>query len=263
MLPSERLQAIAAEVAVRPSVRTDELASTFGVSGETIRRDLLKLQRDGVVERVYGGATSTDRPRAFEPDFANRERLNATAKRAMGAAAAGLVSPGDTIVLDVGTSALQVALALPASYSGTVLTNSLRVAMALAGRPGVDVLVSGGRVRAGDNACANDHAVSFFNEYYSDVAFLGSGGLDAEAGLTDYHDDEVTTRRVILGHAAASFALADSSKFGVVALRGVCDLDRLTGVVCESSPDGPLAQALHEAGVAVHVAPPDKAARSG
>src|SRR3954470_16938471 len=114
MLPTERRIAIVDEIRRRPMVRADELAQRFQVSVETVRRDLRVLQRDGVLDLVYGGATPA-RHRSMEPAFDQRRVQHLAAKRAIARLAAALVEPGETIVLDVGTTALEVARALPLS----------------------------------------------------------------------------------------------------------------------------------------------------
>jgi DeoR/GlpR family transcriptional regulator of sugar metabolism len=121
MLPTQRRQAILTEVRQARAVSADDLARRFGVSLETIRRDLRGLRDQGLLERVYGGALSV---RSTEGDFATRSTLHAANKLAIAQLAAGLVGPEDTIVIDVGTTALEVARALPASFRGRVLTNS-------------------------------------------------------------------------------------------------------------------------------------------
>jgi DeoR family glycerol-3-phosphate regulon repressor len=111
-------------------------------------------------------------------------------------------------------------------------------------------------VRPGDLACAGSQALEFFDDLYADLAFLGSGGVHAQAGLTDYHLDEVDVRRVMLERAARSYALADASKLGTIAARRVCGLDRLAGLVTDAPPPPDLAEALALAGVDVVVGAP-------
>src|SRR5579859_6942127 len=149
MLPTQRRQAILAQVR--------------------------KLSDKGLLDRVYGGAT---RPagRSSEGSFAARSVRRMAAKRAIAQLAASLVEPGETLVIDIGTTALEVARALPASFEGRVLTNSVPVAMELSGRREVEILLCGGQIRHGDGACSGAHAEAFFAEFYADRAFLGSGG---------------------------------------------------------------------------------------
>src|SRR5579875_1054555 len=160
-LPEERRLRIVAELDARDAVRAEDLARRFGVS----------LEEQGLARRVYGGAV---RPvsRAFEPPYEQRQVEGLARKQAMARLAASLASPGDTLIFDVGTSVAEVARALPASYTGRVLTCSLLVAQELAGRGGIEVIVSGGRVRPGDLACSGPAAEAFFSKYFADRVFL-------------------------------------------------------------------------------------------
>ncbi|WP_019634946.1 DeoR/GlpR family DNA-binding transcription regulator [Actinomadura atramentaria] len=247
MLPAERHAQIVEALRDNRVVSTEEFGRLLGVSAETVRRDLKELERRGALVRVHGGATARDGGTGEEPPFTERAGIASAAKTAIGRAAAALVRPGQTVVIDVGTTAVAVARALPAEFRGTVATCSLQVAAELAGRPGVDVLVAGGRVRAGDLACSGAQAVAFFADLHADVAFLGSGGLDAATGLTDFHLDEVATRRVILGTALRSYVLADSGKFGRVAPHRVCGFDAFDGLVTEGPVPPDLARAVERA----------------
>jgi DeoR family transcriptional regulator, fructose operon transcriptional repressor len=264
MLPSQRRQAILAEVRTATAVSAESLARRFAVSVETIRRDLRSLDREGLLDRVYGGAT---RPsgRSSEGSFAARSVRNIARKRAIAALAAGLVEPEETIIIDVGTTALEVARALPPAFRGRVLTNSVPVAMELSGRSDIELLLSGGQVRAGDGACSGAHAGGFFGEFYADRAFLGSGGVHPDAGLTDYYPAEVVVRRTIISHTAACYVLADSSKLGLIAVRRVCQLDQLTAVITDDEADQAVVAGLEGAGATILVAPvePQPAARAG
>src|ERR1700683_4795752 len=230
MLPTQRRQAILAQVREQAAVSAEDLSREFAVSVETIRRDLRRLQGAGLLERVYGGAT---RPpgRSSEGSFAARSTRNIERKRAIAALAASLVEPEETIVIDIGTTALEVARALPDGFRGRVLTNSVPAAMELSGRDDIEMLLCGGQVRPGDGACSGAHAEGFFAVFYADRAFLGSGGVHPEAGLTDYYPAEVVVRRTIVAHTAKSYVLADSSKLGVIAVRRVCPLDRLPPIL--------------------------------
>jgi DeoR family transcriptional regulator, fructose operon transcriptional repressor len=252
-IPEERRQAILEQVRTRSLVKAAELSRDLGVSVESIRRDLLALEQEGHVRRVYGGATRAE-ARAFEPAFERRRIQHRDRKTAMGRLAAGLVEPGDTLILDVGTSVAEVARELPRDYRGKVLTNSLLVASTLAGREGVEVYTSGGRVRAGDLACFGPTSEGFFRDYFADKAFLGSGGVHHEMGLTDYWPDEIASRRIILEHAAKRFVMADSSKLGRVALGKVCDLTVVTAVITDDRASAADLHLLEESGVTVMVA---------
>ncbi|MFG2017961.1 DeoR/GlpR family DNA-binding transcription regulator [Actinomadura geliboluensis] len=249
VLAPERHRRIGDALRDRSVVRTEELAVLLGVSAETVRRDLMVLERRGELVRVHGGATSVAvGSSGEEAPFAERAGADREAKAAIGRAAAALVRPGQTVIIDVGTTALEVARALPPDFHGVVATCSLLAAAELAGRPRVEVLVAGGRLRPGDLACSGAGTAQFFADLNADVAFLGSGGVDASAGLTDYHLDEVATRRVMIANTVRSYVLADSRKLGRVAAHRVCGLDAFDEVITDKTPSPALREALEESG---------------
>ncbi len=261
-IPEERRLAIAAAVRRQPLVRAGELADQFGVSIETVRRDLMVLEHKGILERVYGGARGVP-VRSFEPPVGERRQRELAAKRAMAALVVAMLSPGNTVILDVGTSVAEVARQLPWDFRGRVLTPSLPVAAALDGHEGIEVLVCGGQLRRGDMALSGPQAERFFGEFYVDKAILGSGGIHADAGLTDYYPAEIAVRQTILEHAAETYVLADATKVGHVALCKVCELRDLTAVITDWRVAPESAADLEAAGATVIVADVDKARLDG
>ncbi len=247
MLPVARHDAIVETVNAAQTVSTDELVRRLGVSAETVRRDLAFLDERGAIRRVHGGA-ATVLERGEEPSFSERSMIRHQAKAELARVAAGLIEPGQTVVIDIGTTAVEVARAIPTAFRGTIVTPSLLVAAEVADRTGIELLVSGGRVRRGDLACANAHAKALFADLFADLAFIGSGGVDAVAGLTDYHLDEIDVRRTIIANSARSYILADSSKLGQIAPHRVCDLGSVTGLITEQNSAPAVAAAIEEAG---------------
>jgi DeoR family transcriptional regulator, fructose operon transcriptional repressor len=143
---------------------------------------------------------------------------------------------------------VEVARAIPPSFRGTIVTPSLLVAMEVADRPRIELLVSGGRVRKGDLACANAHAKALFTDLYPDLAFIASGGVDAVAGLTNFHLDEVDIRKTIIANSARTFILADSSKLGRIAPHRVCGLRSVSGLITERNSSPAVTAAIEEVG---------------
>lgn len=248
MLPVERHEAIVEAVSTAQAVSTDELVRRLGVSAETVRRDLAMLEERGALRRVHGGAAPVENRPGHEPPYSERSMIHHQAKAQMARVAAGLLEDGQTVVIDIGTTAVAVAQAIPRGFTGTVVTPALPVAIELADRPGIEVLLAGGRVRAGDLACSNAFTRSFFADIYADVALLGSGGVHAEAGLTDFHLDEIDVRRVIIANSARSYILADASKIGQVAPYRVCELGAVTGLITDQNTDPAVAAAIEETG---------------
>jgi DeoR/GlpR family transcriptional regulator of sugar metabolism len=256
VLAVERRRRILRSLQRSPAITTDEFAAELGVSPETVRRDLIELERRGMLRRVHGGAAALVRLVPEEPEYSERALEQSEAKRAIGAAAAAMVISGQTVVIDVGTTSLEVARALPHDLRATIATPSLLVAAELSTRPHVQVLVAGGRVRPGDLACSGTETIEFFGDLHAEIAFLGSGAISPAVGLTDYHRDEVPTKRAIIANADKVLVLADSSKFDRAAPYRVCGLSDLDGVITDAPfPAGPewaaLASRLNAAAPAV------------
>ncbi|GAT88409.1 DeoR family transcripitonal regulator [Paenarthrobacter nicotinovorans] len=198
--------------------------------------------------RVHGGAMHANEHRvvtSVEP-FDVRWNGNPEIKSQLGGLAVRLVKKGDIIAIDAGTTALQVALALPADFTGVVATPSLLVAAELAGRPGIDVLVSGGSVRAGDLTCSDPRAKAFFRDLHTDIVFLSSGGVSATKGLTDFYPDEVPVRQAMLKGSKRSYIVAESAKMEKVAPYHVCDLVDVDGLITDAPPPVALEQRLQD-----------------
>ncbi|MBB5165552.1 DeoR/GlpR family DNA-binding transcription regulator [Mycobacterium sp. AZCC_0083] len=249
MLPVERHRAITDAVTATGVVSTEALVALLAVSAETVRRDLAVLEERGVIHRVHGGAaTAATRGSGEEPSFTVRSTTERDAKTTLARVAVELLRNGQTVVIDIGTTAVEVARAIPHDFRGTVATPSLLVATELADRPGIELLVCGGRVRGGDLSCANGHAKAFFADLYADIAFLGSGGVAADVGLTDFHLDEVEVKTTIIANSAHSYVLADSSKLGRVSPHRVCALSALDGIITDSTVPDDLSRAIADAG---------------
>jgi len=250
MLATERHARILRLVASRKVASTEELASQLQVSAETIRRDIRALDRLGQLRRVRGGAAAVS-VAIGEPRVEERQLLRREEKAAIGRLAAGLLEDGQTVILDLGTTAMEVARAIAPRFRGVVVTNSLLVAGELAAYRDIDVLVCGGRVRAGDLALSNATSVDFFNSLNADLALVSSGGVDAVHGLTDFYLDEIATRRAMLRNSKRAFVLADSAKFGVVAPHFVAELGTELGLITDRAPSAELERAIVEKGGAV------------
>ncbi|MCM2387614.1 DeoR/GlpR family DNA-binding transcription regulator [Streptomyces albipurpureus] len=257
MLPTERHRRISAVVDRVGTISTEALAEQLSVSAETVRRDLGQMERRGVLRRVRGGAASLAVVQGVsgeEASYADRAESQTLAKAAIGAAASRLVRPGMTLVIDIGTTAVEIARALPLDFRGIVATPSLLVAGIVSALPHADVLLPGGRLRGGDLVCSGSQTVRFFAELYPDLAFLGSGGIDPSAGVTDFHYEEIATKQQILANSARTYAVADGSKWGRVAGHRVCAPGDCTGVITDTSADGQMVAEVRESGCEVTVA---------
>src|SRR5919202_294700 len=179
MSTAERRRRIQGLLAHRGEVAIVPLADEFDVSEMTIRRDLESLEDAGVARRVRGGAIATV-SRGYEPPFAARATAQHPAKRAIAAAAARLLADGETAILDVGTTALELARRLRGRRGVTLVTPSTPAALELANEPNMRVVLTGGIVRAGELSLVGAFAERAFAELNCDVVFLGVGGVHGE-----------------------------------------------------------------------------------
>lgn len=232
MYAEERQQAIAAEVRARGRVAVADLAARLEVTGETVRRDLGVLARQGVLLRVHGGAVRPEVAAVVdEPDLTEREQSRLSAKTAIGAAAQALLPPtGGSVLFDAGTTTLRAAQALAGDRTLTAVTNALPLAAQLAGVARCETLLIGGRVRGKTQAAVGAETVAALARLRVSVAFLGTNGLSHGHGLSTPDPDEAAAKRAMIGAADRVVVLADSSKFNredLVSFGALADIDTL------------------------------------
>lgn len=255
MNASRRRREVVTALARDGEVAVADLARRFTVSEMTIRRDLEALEADGTARRIRGGAISAV-SRAHEPPLALRTTEALPAKRAIGQAAAALIADGETAVIDVGTTTLELARALKGRRGITVVTPSLLVAAELGNEPDMRVLVTGGWLRPGEMSLVGAGAEEFFADVNCDVAFIGVAGIDAAKGLTEYNLEDTKVKRAAMASARRSVILADSSKIGRVTFATIAPLSSVDVLVTDVQAGAPLARALTDQGAeVVHVTP--------
>lgn len=234
-----------------------EIAAELGVSEITVRRDLTRLESQGVLVRTHGGALagkvgSSDSFDSDEPSFEARRRRHADAKSRIGAAAAALIRPGATIGIDVGTTALELARQLAVRGDIKIFTNSVRAASLLADGP-APVYLPGGLLRAKELSIHGSIAIAQLRHYWFDLAFIGFSGL-TDQGLFDYSLEDTEIKRVYIERAAEIVALCDSSKFGRLSMARVGTLEEIDILITDAPPPEALRIALERADVRIIVA---------
>ena len=237
-------------LAEQGEVSVAELSKVAGVSEMTIRRDLEQLERERLLKRVHGGAISLV-SRGYEPPFALRSGRGEDAKARIGRLAATLVSENETLVIDIGTTPLALAENLTDASGLTVLTPSLRAAQALSVNADMLVIVTGGITRPGELSLIGDLAERAFGELHCDTVFLGAGGVDATAGVTEFNLEDTRVKRAALASARRCVVLADATKLGKVALASVCGLDRVDVLITDESASDEALAPIQESGVEV------------
>ena len=215
--PAARLNAIKTALAQEQEVSIVQLAQECGTSEMTIRRDLRKLEESGEVRRIHGGALPTERM-LFEFDFAIRRSQNRAAKRAIAAEASHLIRPGDRIIIDNGTTTLELAMLLRESKDLTVVTPSLAVAAALQFSEGVETILLGGILRRGKPELMGIVTERVLEMFSVNTAFQGADGVGLNGCLYSGDPRVAAVDLKIRSRAAKTYVMADSSKIGKTAL---------------------------------------------
>lgn len=248
----ERRAQILLELRLHPHVRISELAERFGVSTETIRRDVATLSSDGLLNRAHGGASALSQGRY--PSFEERNSARIEERERIGRAAAQLVRPGETVMIDSGSTTLQCARFVAFQNTPcTVLTNSLTVAMALGQSDAVDVVMCPGDYLPSEAAVVGPDAIEFIGRHNVDRCLIGASGF-SEAGPSETVRGFAAIKRAMLRQSVQSHLLIDCEKFGKLGLANVGRLSEITSIVADRSPKRELALALIEARVDIHVA---------
>lgn len=255
MYPEERQQAIATLVTERGRLAVTAMAEQFGVTTETVRRDLALLERAGMLRRVHGGAVPAGALTLVETGLGERHGTRAEAKRAIAAAAIDLLPRRDgSVILDGGTSTAALADILPTDRRLYVATNSVPIAARLSTSPGITLHVLGGRVRGLTQTAVGDSTVRAMEDLRVDVAFLGANGITPGHGFSTPDEAEAATKRAMARSAQRVVVLADSSKLGrehLVRFAAVEDVDVL---VTDRGADPGVVAVLETTGIEVVIA---------
>jgi DeoR/GlpR family transcriptional regulator of sugar metabolism len=248
LLPAQRRQEILR--AVRSgTAHVSDLAESFGVSEMTVRRDLGALARDGKLERVHGGALDA----AGEPGFEKIEVERFDIKDRLGVAAAAMVSDGQTVMIDIGTSTLQLARHLHGKKI-TVVTTNLAVVEELLPDPDIELVLPGGIVRRNYRSLVGVLAEDSLRQIKSDILFLGTSGVDVDMGVWDTTMVEVPIKRLMIAGAQEVVLIADTAKFAMTGMVRVCGPESIDHIVTDAPLPAACRSAVDAAGIEVVVA---------
>lgn len=247
----ERHSQILLELRLAPHVRVSDLAATFNVTTETVRRDIAELNALGFLKKSHGGA-SPHAPGAHR-DLEERRRERVDERRRLGRAAADIVQDGQSLMIDAGATTMEFARALAFSeLKLTVITNSLQIAMILGVSPDVSVVITPGHYLNNEAALTGAHTCSFLRLFQVDACFLGASALGND-GVSEsiYGFSEV--KRTMIDQSSTRVFLIDASKFGKRHLYKVADTDEIHTLITDAAPTGQLRKALETHGTTVMV----------
>ncbi|MFT3790659.1 MAG: transcriptional repressor AgaR [Rudaea sp.] len=252
LLVEERRRLIVEQVERDGRATVEQLAARFGVSPVTIRADLEALARNAAIVRSHGGALPAPAHEIDTPLSIKETRRHAQ-KRRIGQAAARLVEDGDTIILDSGSTTIEVARALRARKWGelTVITNGLHIALELGAIPAIRVMMLGGLLRASSHSLVGPGAEQMLAQLSADRLFLGVDGIDPEVGVTTPDPQEATLNALMIRVSREVIGVFDASKFGQRSLSVIAPLSGLHKVVSDGAAPAEYVQALQDAGVEV------------
>lgn len=235
LLAVERQRMIVDILRREGAVRNAELKELLGVSLVTIRSDLRELERQGECEIIWGGAVSKTPPTEYEVLLSERSQLHPEVKRRIGAKAATLVTAGQTVIIDAGSTAVEVVNNLSHELDYLrIVTPALNVATATAHFPNVELLMTGGILRHLTRSLVGPQVIRSLDRINADWTFLASGGFSIETGVTTSNMLEVEVKRTMVKQAKNVVLVADSSKYGHIRSLHVADLNELSHIITDN-----------------------------
>ncbi|WP_316382934.1 DeoR/GlpR family DNA-binding transcription regulator [Enterobacter mori] len=248
MLTSQRKQLILEKLEAEGQVQSTALSVHFSVSEDTIRRDLRELAAEGRLQRVHGGALPASS--AVVP-FAERKTVKMDAKKNVARKGAQLISAGQVVIIDGGTTTAELITFLPSDLQITVVTHSPSIALGLVEHPLIDVILIGGRLYKHSIVTVGAAAIEGIGNIHADLFFMGVTGIHPEAGLTTGDFEEACIKRAFSGRAAETIVLASPEKINTASSFAIGDVSLANTMVVEDGTDRAWINAITEKGVTI------------
>ena len=252
MFHEERKSKILDSLSKYGKVKVCDLSKCYEVSEVTIRRDLQELEQDELIKRVHGGAILNGNIK-FEPTFLEKIDKFYDEKESIGIIAALMISDGDTVAIDAGTTTLSIAKHIIAKNI-TVLTNSVDVAYELAKKRDVEVIVTGGTLRWETRAMVGPVADNTIKNFKVDKSFIGTNGICIISGLTTPNIIEANTKREMIKIAKQTILVCDHTKFGAVSFAKIVELDSVDTIITDNQLSDKLLERFEEKGIKIMIA---------
>ncbi|HYM29511.1 MAG TPA: DeoR/GlpR family DNA-binding transcription regulator [Steroidobacteraceae bacterium] len=248
MLGPQRKQYLLKVLADTGQIIARTVSAELGLSEDTIRRDLRELAGEGRLQRVHGGALPASPAVA---DFAGRQQLASAAKTAIGRAAAAMVRPGQIVILDGGTTTLQLARHLAPDLRATVVTHSPTIAVALVEHPCVEVVLIGGRLFKHSVVAVGSAAVEAIARIRADLYFMGVTGVHPQAGLSTGDLEESHVKRALSASAAETYVLVSAEKLNAASPYVIAAITEVDGMIVERGIGDDALEPYRQAGLTV------------
>ncbi|MBN7121375.1 DeoR family transcriptional regulator [Erwinia billingiae] len=248
MLTSQRKQRILEQLLKEGQVLSKDLSVRFEVSEDTVRRDLRELAAEGRLQRVHGGALPSSSATAT---FSERKSLKTDAKRKVAQKGAELISSGQVVIIDGGTTTSELIACLPDDLRITVVTHSPSIALGLIEHPSIEVILIGGRLFKHSVVTVGAATIEGIGKIQADIFFMGVTGIHAEAGLTTGDYEEACIKRAFSGRAAETVVLVSPEKINAASPFVIGDIRLIDTIVVDSAADENWVRSIEEKGVTV------------
>lgn len=249
-----RRNEILTSINIDGQVFVEELSTRFGVSEVTIRNDLDQLEQKNLLIRARGGAMKIEGRVGVDYNLSEKDKLNYQEKVRIGRAAANLISDSEIVLIDSGTTTVEMVKNLNDTKNLTVITNALNIAGVLINNPNISLTIPGGYLRQNSQSLVGPMAERALKNFYVDKAFLGVDGFDTKTGLYTPNIEEAHLNELMIEIANEVILLADSSKFKKKSFAYICPVDKVDVVVTDEKIDAEDKKRLEDAGVKVIIA---------
>lgn len=250
MLAIERRNTILSKLQTDKKVVVSDLSALFDVTEETIRRDLEKLEDEGLAKKTYGGAVLNESLNIDIP-YIVRKKANVEGKQYIANIVGDMIADGDHIILDGSSTALFIAKRIKDKKNITVITNSVEILLELADRKGWKILSTGGSLKEGGLALVGYQAERMISTFHVDTAVFSCKGIDAEQGITDSNESDAQIKKLMLQASKKRILAVDSSKFDKISFTKICAISDIDIIVTDKTPDESFMKTAQTAGVEI------------
>ncbi|MHB8276701.1 MAG: DeoR/GlpR family DNA-binding transcription regulator [Candidatus Humimicrobiaceae bacterium] len=252
MFQEERVKKILDFINKETRVNVTQLSKKFGVSKVTIRRDLDILVEEGVIVKTHGGAIPVQEKLSYEIPYRTKSAISKTEKQKIGREAAKLIKDNDIIILDSGSTTLEIAKRIN-QKNVTVVTNDINIAIEIANNPNIELIVAGGTLIKGVYTLVGDDAIEIFKKIHVNKTYLGCDALDLEFGISNRQLNECKIKLAMIAAALEVIMVCDRSKFNKKVSFHLCDVSKINKIITDSIDDKYL-NALNEKKIEVIIA---------